>query len=96
MLVLYLGVVSHWVSVVVHRDGANMQMYLLDSSNFVHLNQPVASVPQIVIDKVRENNALGVKSSSDFENKMFMHSLCDQRNFTRKLSHVLKGQLTLT
>jgi hypothetical protein len=48
VFVLYLGVVSHWVSVVVHRDGANFQIYLMDSSNIVHLDKPVSTVSQIV------------------------------------------------
>jgi len=48
VFVLYLGVVSHWVSVVVHRDGATIQVYLMDSSNIVHLDKPVTTVSQIV------------------------------------------------
>jgi hypothetical protein len=61
VIVFFLGVVSHWVSVVCHRHNGTQSVYLLDSTNHVHLDRPITQVPALILENNRKDELLGIK-----------------------------------
>ena len=61
------------------------KFYLLDSSNFVHLDKTELELPELVMERVREKVQLGLKASSMFQVKMTIQSMYDQRAIFAKL-----------
>mmetsp|Transcript_22135 Transcript_22135/g.29591 ORF Transcript_22135/g.29591 Transcript_22135/m.29591 type:complete len:93 (-) Transcript_22135:1480-1758(-) len=55
-----------------YRTGKKLdnKFFLLDSSNFAHLDKPELQIPDVVMDRVRERIKLGLKASSKFQIKM--------------------------
>ena len=70
---LYLGVVNHWVCLVIHKtkeDAKHPQFYLLDSSNLVYLDKLDEQLPEIMLKKSREKVLYGMKYYTPFFVKM--------------------------
>lgn len=61
---VFLGAVNHWVTVLLHKTRENPEkvtFYLLDSSNSVHLDKSDEQIPDILEQRSREKEALGMK-----------------------------------
>ena len=75
----FVGVVNHWVTVVAHKTkaGALADIYLLDSTNGKHLNQPsYGDVQSFIMRKVVwEKIKLGISPSIKFMATMYIQSL---------------------
>ena len=74
--VFFIGAVNHWVTVVAHKKAgaALAEMYLLDSTNVVHLNQ--SSYEDVHNFYMREGVwkkiKLGLRPSNKFMAKMYL------------------------
>jgi hypothetical protein len=85
-LVLFVGVVNHWVALVVFKPNpqtmsankhrkANLgesltKVFLLDSTNLVHLDVENNVVPERVMDRVREKIRMGLKVTDRWSIRM--------------------------
>ncbi len=56
-----------------------INFYLLDSSNLVYLDKIDEQLPEVMLLRAREKEALGMKASSKFQIKMSIQSLFDLR-----------------
>ena len=57
ILVLYVGVTNHWVSIVIHKrpaEGEKIKMYLLDSENEESLNKVDEQIPNLMIESSKD------------------------------------------
>ena len=93
ILVVFLGVVNHWVAIVAkrpnmsklttkqrikHENGQSLtKIYLMDSSNMTHLDKKVIDLPSVVMQRVQEKIRLGLKATEKFLVEMTIQSLFD-------------------
>ena len=93
ILIYFVGVVNHWVTVVAHKKDADSKtdLYLLDSTNSKHLNMPTYEDMHTYYMRVGAWNKIrmGLKPSSKFMAKMYLQSWYTQRAFYPKLHAIL-------
>ena len=51
--------------------------FVMDSSNFQHLDKTELQIPDVVMERVRDRIRIGLKSASMFQIKMTIQSLFD-------------------
>ena len=61
------------------------KFYLLDSSNIQHLAQDEGDLPDLMIERIRERIKLGLRSTSEFQIRMTIQCLFDQRSIFAKI-----------
>jgi hypothetical protein len=105
ILILFVGVVNHWVTFVAYKpdpknlsqakkqkvkNGENLtKLYYLDSTNLVHMDSENATVPERIMDRVREKIRLGLKVTDKWTVSVTIQSFYDVRAFMAKLVHIL-------
>lgn len=96
ILVMLLGVVNHWITLVLHKDAQSvMNFYLLDSSNIKHLDKEESELIGCVMEsRVWKKMRLGLKPMKKFMVKMSVHCLYDQRAFFPKVVNMFREQPT--
>ena len=57
-------------AMVTRGDKSQLKFYLLDSSNFEHLNKTPEQIPDMIQERVQEKVALGLKATDKFLIKM--------------------------
>jgi len=70
---LYLGVVNHWVCLIVHKtleEPHRPKFYLLDSSNLFFLEKIDEQIPEVMIKRSRDKELYGMKQHTNFFIKM--------------------------
>ena len=84
IFVILLGVTSHWVTIVLHKERrAGITLYLLDSSNLPILNclpQEISALYDLEMHQDIEDGR-PLKTFDHFSTKMVLHSLFDIRHF---------------
>ena len=97
IFVLFLGVVNHWITLVVHKSPqGQLSFYLLDSSNQVFLDKTDQQLPDIVEQATRRKEALGLKRNAPFTMKMSVQGLFDMRSAFELIVDVFEGHSTIT
>ena len=72
MFVIYLGLTSHWVSILVHKQKGQLKFYLMDSSNQQILNCHDREIPMLYEADLQSDIEVGIpKTNKDhFTTKM--------------------------
>jgi hypothetical protein len=75
---LFLGVVNHWITLIVQKslDGS-LKFYLLDSSNIVFLDKTDEQLPEVMEHRERERCKIINKPTLPFTIKMSIQSIFD-------------------
>ena len=94
MFVIYLGLTSHWVSIVAHKQNDELKFYLMDSSNMEILNCKDREVPVIYEANLQDDISVGIpkKTKDHFTTKMVLQSMFDLRYFMLFLPSMFKEQ----
>ena len=70
VFVIFFGVVNHWICVVVHKSGISGRsndIYVLDSSNIQHLDQPEENLDALSLEsRCWKKIRLGLKPTIKF------------------------------
>ena len=51
IFVWYLGVVNHWVTLIVHKENDKITFYLLDSSNLIFLDKVEEQLSEVMLQR---------------------------------------------
>lgn len=89
IMVIFLGVVNHWIALVIHKtgfDGEPHEIYLLDSSNIDHLSlHEGALAAQSIESRCWKKIRVGLKPTNKFMVEMSIQSKFDMRHFYQHL-----------
>ena len=100
IFVLFFGVVNHWITIIIHKSGANAErneFYVLDSVNIKHLNKPEEDLEPLSLEsRCWKKIRVGIKPTIKFMCEMSIQSLFDQRNLYYKLYKIFDPTDDLT
>lgn len=80
IFVFFLGVVNHWISVVIHKPAATAtsQIFVLDSVNIKHMDRPDEDLELLALEsRCWKKIRLGLKPTLKFMVEMSIQSLFD-------------------
>ncbi len=93
----FLGVVNHWVTLLVHKTAAHrLHFYFLDSGNLSYLDKLDEQLPEVMLRRSREKQKYGMKPASPFMTKMSIQSLFDLRKVLELLTDLFLRDTSIT